>query len=87
MISAIGLKVDGAAVDLPIAEAGRVGAASPAEFFGRFEFFRSLTALLGFLQRSLSCRGERFLGRRLFQGHFRIVVVRALHLSHHRKVY
>lgn len=64
------LEVDRPAVDLPVAEAGGVGAAAAAEFFGQFGLGRCLAAFLGFLERALGGWGKRLLGRTFFRYDF-----------------
>lgn len=81
------LEIDRPAVDLPVAEAGGVGAAAAAEFFGHFGLGRRLTALFGFLQGALGSRGKRFPGSFLFRGGFRIVVICVLHFGLRRVDY
>lgn len=44
------LKIDGAAVDFPVAETGRIRATAAADLLRYFRFSGSLPAFFGFLQ-------------------------------------
>ncbi len=80
-------EIDGAAIDFPVAETGRVCAAASAEFFRHIGFGLRLATFFCFLQGALCRWRKRFFRSALFRDVFHIVVVRALHIPHHRKVY